>query len=169
MQRTISTASLDRSAFRDLQAVFEAGAGHIGGEMSAIDILTALYFRVLRIRPRTAESIRSATVSCWSKGHVALALYVTLARRGFIPEEEISTFLKPHSRLNGHPNCTNGTGVETNTGPLGHGLPVGGRHGEGRKGNRREIPHLCVDGDGEIRKDPTGRLSRQPRSSDSTT
>ena len=108
---------------RDLQAVFEAGAGHIGGEMSAIDILTALYFRVLRVwpdQPRNPERDRFVL----SKGHTACALYVTLAKRGFIPEEEISTFLKPHSRLNGHPNCNKVPGVETNTGPLGHGLPV---------------------------------------------
>jgi transketolase len=108
---------------RDLQAVFEAGAGHVGGEMSAIDILTALYFRVLRVwpdRPRDPDRDRFVL----SKGHVALALYVTLARRGFLPEEEIATFLKPLSRLNGHPNCTKVPGVETNTGPLGHGLPV---------------------------------------------
>ena len=118
---------LDRIArqirLRDLQAVYEAGAGHIGGEMSAIDILTALYFGVLRIQPdqpRNPDRDRFVL----SKGHVALALYVTLAKRGYIPEDEIKTFLKPHSRLNGHPNCNKVPGVETNTGPLGHGLPV---------------------------------------------
>ncbi|WP_332701485.1 transketolase [Devosia sp.] len=108
---------------RDLQAVVEAGAGHIGGEMSAIDILTALYFHVLRIwpeEPRHPDRDRFVL----SKGHTACALYVTLAKRGFLPEEEISTFLQPHSRLNGHPNCNKVPGVETNTGPLGHGLPV---------------------------------------------
>ena len=62
---------------RDLQAVYEAGAGHIGGEMSSIDILTALYFRVLRLwpdQPKHPERDRFVL----SKGHVALALYVTL-------------------------------------------------------------------------------------------
>lgn len=89
---------------RDVQAVFEAGAGHIGGEMSAIDIMTALYFRVLRIWPDEPKNpARDRFVL--SKGHTACALYVTLAKRGFIPEEEISTFLQPNSRLNGHPNC----------------------------------------------------------------
>ncbi len=108
---------------RDLQAVFEAGAGHIGGEMSAIDILTALYFRVLRVwpdQPRNPERDRFVL----SKGHTACALYVTLAKRGFFPEDEISSFLKPYSRLNGHPANTKLPGVETSTGPLGHGLPV---------------------------------------------
>ncbi len=108
---------------RDLQAVFEAGAGHIGGEMSAIDILTALYFRVLRVwpdQPRHPDRDRFVL----SKGHTACALYVTLAKRGFFPEDEVSSFLKPHSRLNGHPANTKLPGVETSTGPLGHGLPV---------------------------------------------
>lgn len=108
---------------RDLQAVFEAGAGHIGGEMSAIDILTALYFRVLRVwpdQPRNPERDRFVL----SKGHTACALYVTLAKRGFFPEDELSSFLKPYSRLNGHPANTKLPGVETSTGPLGHGLPV---------------------------------------------
>jgi transketolase N-terminal domain/subunit len=59
-----------------------------------------------------------------SNRHTARALYVTLAEAGFIPKDAISIFLKPHSRLNGHPNCTKVPGVETSTGPLGHGLPV---------------------------------------------
>lgn len=108
---------------RDLRAVFEAGAGHIGGEMSVIDLLTALYFSVLRVDPGAPlDPGRDRLVL--SKGHTALALYIVLAEKGFIPKDEISTFLKPHSRLNGHPNRVHVPGVETSTGPLGHGLPV---------------------------------------------
>ncbi len=75
---------------RDLQAVFEAGAGHIGGEMSVIDILTALYFRVLRSLAGPAEASRPRSVSSFRRAILPCALYVTLAKRGFIPEEEIS-------------------------------------------------------------------------------
>ncbi|ASP83090.1 transketolase [Sinorhizobium meliloti] len=146
---------LDRIArqirLRDLQAVFEAGAGHIGGEMSAIDILTALYFRVLRIwpdQPKHPERDRFVL----SKGHVALALYVTLAKRGFIPEEEIGTFLKPHSRLNGHPNCTKVPGVETNTGPLGHGLPVAVGMAKAAKLTGAKYHTYVLTGDGEMQE-----------------
>lgn len=136
---------------RDLQAVFEAGAGHIGGEMSAIDILTALYFRVLRIRPdEPKHPDRDRFVL--SKGHVALALYVTLAKRGFIPEDEISTFLKPHSRLNGHPNCTKVPGVETNTGPLGHGLPVSVGMAKAAKLTGAKYHTYVLTGDGEMQE-----------------
>src|SRR3546814_16264254 len=59
-----------------------------------------------------------------SKGHCTGALYSALAGAGFFPEAELDTYLKPESRLNGHPNRTDLPGVETNTGPLGHGLPV---------------------------------------------
>ena len=136
---------------RDLQAVVEAGAGHIGGEMSAIDILTALYFRILRIWPdQPKHPDRDRFIL--SKGHVALALYVTLAKRGFLPEEEISTFLKPHSRLNGHPNCNKVPGVETNTGPLGHGLPVAVGIAKAAKLTGAGYRTYVMTGDGEMQE-----------------
>ena len=136
---------------RDLQAVFEAGAGHIGGEMSAIDILTALYFRVLRVwpdQPKNPERDRFVL----SKGHTACALYVTLAKRGFLPEDELSTFLKPHSRLNGHPNCNKVPGVETNTGPLGHGLPVAVGMAKAAKLTGADYHTYVMTGDGEMQE-----------------
>jgi transketolase len=136
---------------RDLQAVYEAGAGHIGGEMSAIDILTALYFRVLRVwpdEPKRPDRDRFVL----SKGHVALAFYVTLAKRGFFPEEEISTFLKPYSRLNGHPNCNKVPGVETNTGPLGHGLPVAVGMAKAAKLTNADYHTYVMTGDGEMQE-----------------
>lgn len=136
---------------RDLQAVFEAGAGHIGGEMSAIDIMTALYFRVLRINPdQPKDPNRDRFVL--SKGHTALALYITLAKRGFFPEDEISTFLKPHSRLNGHPNCNKVPGVETNTGPLGHGLPVAVGMAKAAKLQKAAWRTYVMTGDGEMQE-----------------
>ncbi|EJB08133.1 transketolase [Rhizobium leguminosarum] len=136
---------------RDLQAVYEAGAGHIGGEMSVIDLLAALYFRVLRVwpdEPRNPDRDRFVL----SKGHTACALYVVLAMRGFLPEEEISTFLKPHSRLNGHPNCNKVPGVETNTGPLGHGLPVAVGMAKAAKLSGAHYHTYVITGDGEMQE-----------------
>lgn len=136
---------------RDLQAVHAAGAGHIGGEMSSIDILTALYFRVLRLWPEQPKHPdRDRFVL--SKGHVALALYVTLAKRGFFPEDEIATFLKPQSRLNGHPNCNKVPGVETNTGPLGHGLPVAVGMAKAAKLLKADYRTFVMTGDGEMQE-----------------
>jgi len=136
---------------RDLRAVFEAGAGHIGGEMSVIDILTALYFHVLNVDPAAPlDPNRDRLVL--SKGHTACALYVTLAERGFIPREEISTFLKPRSRLNGHPNCTKVPGVETSTGPLGHGLPVGVGMAVAAGLSSASWRTFVITGDGELQE-----------------
>lgn len=136
---------------RDLQAVFEAGAGHIGGEMSVTDILTALYFKVMHVepqRPRAPERDRLIL----SKGHTALALYIVLAEKGFIPPEEIATFLKHKSRLNGHPNCVKVPGVETNTGPLGHGLPIGVGMAKAAQLNGESWRTFVITGDGEMQE-----------------
>ncbi|WP_116134101.1 transketolase [Tropicimonas sp. IMCC34043] len=144
-------AMANRIRRRDLQAVYEAGAGHIGGEMSVIDILTALYFDVLNVDPgNPLDPDRDRFVL--SKGHTACALYVTLAEKGFIPKEEISTFLKPHSRLNGHPNRTKVPGVETNTGPLGHGLPVAVGMAAAAKLSNAAWQTYVVTGDGEMQE-----------------
>lgn len=151
MNTTELRKTANRIRRRDLQAVFEAGAGHIGGEMSVIDILTALYFHVLNVDPATPlDPNRDRLVL--SKGHTACALYVTLAERGFMPKEEISTFLKPHSRLNGHPNRTKVPGVETNTGPLGHGLPVGVGMAMAARLSGASWRTFVVTGDGELQE-----------------
>ena len=107
----------------DLRMVYGAGLGHIGGEFSAIDILATLYFRILRVNP-SDPTAPDRDRFVLSKGHSAAALYATLAEAGFFPTDELSTFMAPMSRLNGHPDRNKVPGVETNTGPLGHGLPV---------------------------------------------
>src|SRR3954467_9861899 len=108
---------------RDLQMVYGAKLGHIGGDFSATDILVALYFDVLRIDPQRPDDPERDRFIL-SKGHCAGALYTTLAHAGFFPIDELGTFAQPLSRLNGHPDRNKVPGVETNTGPLGHGLPV---------------------------------------------
>ncbi|MAM09531.1 MAG: transketolase, partial [Rhizobiaceae bacterium] len=77
---------------RDVTAVYEAGAGHIGGEMSVTDLLTALYFYTMKVDPAAPlDPARDRLVL--SKGHTALALYIVLSEKGFIAKDEISTFL----------------------------------------------------------------------------
>ncbi|MFV0383603.1 transketolase [Paracoccus sp. (in: a-proteobacteria)] len=136
---------------RDLRAVFEAGAGHIGGEMSVTDILTALYFRILSVDPQAPADPRRDRLVL-SKGHTALALYIVLSEKGFIPKEEISTFLKHDSRLNGHPNRVKVPGVETNTGPLGHGLPVAVGMAKAAQLDRASWRTFVITGDGEMQE-----------------
>ncbi|WP_308917201.1 transketolase [Jannaschia sp. LMIT008] len=136
---------------RDLRAVFEAGAGHIGGEMSVIDILTTLYFDVMDVDPARPDWANRDRLVL-SKGHTALALYVVLSERGFIPKDEVSSFLQHNSRLNGHPNRVKVPGVETNTGPLGHGLPVGVGMAKAAKLDGASWRTFVVVGDGEMQE-----------------
>lgn len=135
----------------DLETVYRAGAGHIGGEMSAIDILTALYFHTLNIDPLN-PTLATRDRFVLSKGHTACALYVTLAMRGFFAPSELSGFLQPHSPLNGHPNRVKVPGVETNTGPLGHGLPVAVGMAKAAKLSRAQWRVFVLCGDGELQE-----------------
>jgi transketolase len=100
-----------------------AQLGHIGGDLSVTDILVTLLGAVLSVDPQQPQAPgRDRFVL--SKGHCAGALYATLARCGFFPAAELETFMAPLSSLNGHPDRKKVPGVETNTGPLGHGFPV---------------------------------------------
>jgi transketolase len=105
-----------------LDMIGRAGLGHVGGDFSVSDILATLYFGVLRIDP-TRPDWAARDRFILSKGHCAASLYATLAMLGFIPFAELESFAAPQSRLNGHPNRKI-PGVEANTGPLGHGLPI---------------------------------------------
>ena len=106
-----------------LGMVHAARLGHPGGDLSAADVLAALYFHVLRLDP-SAPDDPSRDRFVLSKGHASAALYATLALRGFFPTSELRTFMQPLSKLNGHPDRGKVPGVEANTGPLGHGLPI---------------------------------------------
>ena len=107
-----------------VEMIGRARLGHIGGDFSTTDSLTTLFFAVLRVDPTAAAAPRRDRFIL-SKGHCAAALYSTLALRGFFPVEQLKTFMQPLSALNGHPNRRKVPGVEANTGPLGHGLPIG--------------------------------------------
>jgi transketolase len=136
---------------RDVQMVHRAGLGHVGGEMSAIDILVTLYFGVLRVDPqRPLDPNRDRFVL--SKGHSAAALYATLATAGFFPKDELATFMAPLSRLNGHPDRNKVPGVEANTGPLGHGLPIGVGMALASRLNGSAWRTFVLTGDGELQE-----------------
>lgn len=153
--RTAQVAHLAETArqirIQDLTLVHHAGAGHIGGDLSAIDVLTTLYGAVLNVTPETVDDPERDRFLL-SKGHVAGALYTTLAAFGFLEVAELATFLQPLSRLNGHPNRTKVPGIEANTGPLGHGLPIAVGHALAAQldGSRRRTYVLV--GDGELQE-----------------
>jgi transketolase len=106
-----------------LGMVHAARLGHPGGDLSAADILATLYFHALRIDPaRPDDPARDRFVL--SKGHASASLYAALALRGFFSATDLHTYMRPLSNLNGHPDRNKVPGVEANTGPLGHGLPI---------------------------------------------
>ena len=131
--------------------VFEARQGHPGGDLSVADILATLYLGVLRIDP-AAPRAPGRDRLILSKGHASGALYATLAEAGFIPVEALKTYMKPLSMLNGHPNRNYVPGVEANTGPLGHGLPIAVGVALAGKIDRAAYRVFVITGDGELQE-----------------
>jgi transketolase len=126
--------------------------GHTGGDLSSADILTCLYFgEILSVRPED-PTWRQRDRFIMSKGHCSGAFYSTLAARGFFPESLLKTFMDPLSPLNGHPDRNKLPGVEANTGPLGHGLPiaVGAALAAKMKGEPWRV--FVLTGDGELQE-----------------
>lgn len=102
--------------------VYNGGGGHIGGALSSVEIMTALYFGgVLKYDPRNPEDAERDRFIL-SKGHSSTLLYTTLANAGFISAQTLATYGKPDTRLGGHPKIGDIPGVEATTGALGHGL-----------------------------------------------
>jgi len=100
-----------------------ANSAHLGSSLSCIDILTAAYWNVLKIDPNTPlHSMRDRFIL--SKGHAAMALYATLAYRGYFDVDELRTYNQDNGRLAEHPPANLLPGVEAATGSLGHGLPI---------------------------------------------
>ena len=133
---------------RVIEMVAEAGMGHIGSDLSSIDILTVLYFHILKIDPQRPEwEDRDRFVL--SKGHGCGALYTTLAKTGFFSEELLNTFMELDTNLPGHPDRNKTPGIEMNTGALGHGLPVSVGMALAGKIDRRGYRVFVLMGDGE--------------------
>ena len=138
-----------RKCIVELTAI--AGGGHIGGGLSSVDILVALYFYVLNVHtcdPLWEERDRFIL----SKGHGAIAFFPVLGKVGFFPEESLKTFNKLDSAFGMHPDMHRVPGVEISTGSLGHGLSIAVGAALGariKKANRRVY---CLLGDGELQE-----------------
>lgn len=130
------------------EMIVRAGKGHIGGSLSCVDILVALYHgRVLRIDPRDPRA-GGRDRYIHSKGHACEALYAVLAGAGFFPPEVLETYGLPGSALGGHVDGAL-PGIEVSTGSLGHGLGIGA--GLALAAKLDAVPHLTyvMLGDGE--------------------
>lgn len=130
-----------------LGMIYHAKTGHTGGSLSSVDILTVLYYHVLRIDPKQPRDPNRDRFVL-SKGHSVEGLYTILADRGFFPKEELATFSSYGSRLIGHPSVKV-PGVELNTGALGHGLSCSVGMALAAKRDHSDVRVYCLMGDGE--------------------
>ena len=137
-----------------LDILHEKGTGHWGGASSAAELLAALYFDVMNIRPEE-PSWPDRDRLVLSKGHASCMLYTVLACRGYFLPAELATFRQIDSRLQGHP-CMNKTpGVEMSTGSLGHGLSVGLGMALGARLQKKTWWTYVVMGDGDLNEGQT--------------
>jgi transketolase len=129
-----------------------AKLGHTGGDLSSADILATLYLgQVLKVDPANPGwAQRDRFVM--SKGHCSGAFYSTLAQRGFFPLDQLKTFMDPLSMLNGHPDKNKLPGVEANTGPLGHGLPIAVGMALAARMRQESWRVFVLVGDGELQE-----------------
>ena len=140
-----------RARWEVIKTVTSSKAGHIGGPLSMMDLLVGLYFGELRVRPQEPDwEERDRFIL--SKGHAAIGLYAVLALRGFIPLEELVTFDKGESRLQGHPDMTRLPGLDASTGSLGQGLSAGVGMALGAHLGRKDFHTWVMLGDGEIQE-----------------
>lgn len=132
-----------------MDMVFRAASGHIGGSLSAMDILTELYFEELRIdpaRPQAPERDRFVM----SKGHCTPALYSILALRGYFPEKQLELFRSIEGHMSGHPDMVHVPGVDMSTGSLGQGLSAAVGMAIAGKMDSAAYRVYALMGDGEI-------------------
>jgi transketolase len=132
-----------------LEMIAKAASGHPGGSLSAIDLITTLYYAVLRHDPKNPTwADRDRFIL--SKGHAAPALYAVLGEQGYFDKALFSTLRQLGSPLQGHPELGKLAGVEASTGSLGQGLSLGLGMAEGARINKSEARVFVLTGDGEL-------------------
>ena len=132
-----------------LEQVYTAKSGHPGGALSCADILTAIYFNLANIDPKNPNKEDRDRIIL-SKGHASAALYSVLAHRGYFDTEELKTFRKLHSGLQGHPSLGKLPGVDMTSGSLGQGLSIANGIALAEKLDNKGYYTYAILGDGEI-------------------
>ena len=145
----------ERNRKRLVEVVYAAKAGHIGGDLSCLNVMTALYFHVMKsLTPTPSPKGEGNLMSperdrfVLSKGHCVEALYVTLEAKGFLKSEVLDTLGRFGSVLSGHPTIEV-PGIEVNSGALGHGLSIGVGMAIAAKMDRKAWRTYVLMGDGE--------------------
>lgn len=133
-----------------IRSVYRVKSGHIGGSLSAADMIAALYFHQLRINP-SDPSWPDRDRFVLSKGHAAPVLYAALARRGFFPVDDLARLRQIDSHLQGAPNLKT-PGVDMSSGPLGQGLSAAVGMALAGRLEKKDFQVYCMLGDGEIQE-----------------
>ena len=132
-----------------IEAVYSAKSGHPGGSLSIADILTVLYFNQMNIDEKKPDDPNRDRLVL-SKGHACTALYSVLAEKGYFDKEDLKTFRKLGSPLQGHPDMNKVPGIDMSTGSLGQGLSASVGMAIASKMNKAGCKIYCILGDGEI-------------------
>lgn len=141
----------DRMRKTVIEMIYEAQSGHPGGSLSAIEILTVLYFNQMNIVSRNPKDPDRDRLVL-SKGHAAPALYAILAERGFFPKSHLKNLRKIDSNLQGHPDMKKIPGVDMTSGSLGQGLSVANGMAIAGKLDQNIYRVYCLVGDGELQE-----------------
>ena len=141
----------DRMRKTVIEMIYEAQSGHPGGSLSAIEILTVLYFNQMNIVSRNPKDPDRDRLVL-SKGHAAPALYAILAERGFFPKSHLKNLRKIDSNLQGHPDMRKIPGVDMTSGSLGQGLSVANGMAIAGKLDQNIYRVYCLVGDGELQE-----------------
>jgi transketolase len=138
----------EKNRKRLVEVVYKAKAGHIGGDLSCLNVMTALYFDVMKnLNPQEPKALERDRFVL-SKGHCVEALYVTLEAKGFLKPEVLDTLGQFGSILSGHPTIEV-PGIEVNSGALGHGLSIGTGMAIAAKMDKKAWKTYVLMGDGE--------------------
>jgi transketolase len=131
-----------------IDMICTAGAGHPGGSLSATDLVTALYFRLMRIDPQQ-PGWPDRDRFILSKGHACPVWYAALAERGYFDKSHLGTLRRMGSILQGHPDMNKTPGIDMTAGSLGHGLSAGVGMALSGKLRRKDYHVWIIIGDGE--------------------
>ena len=134
-----------------IKILYHIQTGHPGGSLSAVEILTTLYYERLNIRPENPNYLGRDRFIL-SKGHAAPMLYLVLAEKGFFPKDEIATLRQINSRLQGHPCALTTPGIELSSGPLGLGISAAVGMAAVAKLDNTNVYTYVLMGDGEIQE-----------------
>lgn len=155
MQNIQDLEKLCKEVRKDIiKMIYNAKSGHPGGNLSAVEIMVVLYNCIMNICPKWKNDINFEKRDRFilSKGHASACLYSVLSHAGYFPEEELLTFRKLHTKLQGHPSSNLLEGIEVSTGSLGQGLSMANGVALGLKLDKSTSKVYAFLGDGEMQE-----------------